>query len=64
LVAATACWKEMIATLASTGVTGAEASAVEPAGLGAEGTWPKTMLVDASRHTSVNERFIGIQNSF
>ncbi len=53
--------------------SGSERPAVESAGVGAEGAWANALLVDAteptpvadaSRQTSVNERFIGIQNSF
>jgi hypothetical protein len=64
----------MIATLAVTGTIGvAAAAAVESAGAGADGVWANapqvdarvpTPVADASRQTSVNERFIGIQNSF
>jgi hypothetical protein len=67
----------MIATLAVTGTIGVEAAgAVESAGVGADGAdgaWANALLVsaieptpvaDASRQTSVNERFIGIRNSF
>ena len=67
----------MIATLAVIGTTGTEAAAaVDSAGVGADGAdgaWANALLLsameptpvaDASRQTSVNERFIGIQNSF
>jgi hypothetical protein len=74
LVAATACWKLMIATLALAGIAGAAVRlAVESAGVGAAGAWANALLgelrmptpvADASRQTRVNVRFIGIQNSF
>jgi hypothetical protein len=66
----------MIATLALAGTAGAAVRpAVESAGAGAEGAegaWADalgevmilTPVADASRQTRVNERFIGIQNSF
>jgi hypothetical protein len=63
----------MIATLA---LAGTAVPAADPAGEGAEGAdgaWANALLgvlrmptpvADASRQTRVNERFIGIQNSF
>ena len=65
--------------LAILGLAGTSAGAAErpaadwAAGAGAEGVWANALLLDAteptpvadaSRQTSVNERFIGIQNSF